>query len=432
MNPLLFLGFVPDANGGFDITQITESAIKRAYAKKLKTTRPDDDPAGFQQLNEAYQAALEICRQLEWERTVQTPQVDKPADAPTAAGLQADDPVQTTGETASPYPSMHLSWTFTVPISPALQNPLQTPPFSPNTLLRELEQTAALSSDAQTLRQWLEKHPDLYSLQNKAYASAAVQAQLASNSLVILTPAQCEVLAAFFDFWLDPQWLERQGALRAIQTGDVSAYDDVSSIRIFPSRFVLWQLKRPLSHWQAVGVAAIPGMSGRIARLGQRLRNTCGLGSNELPPGLDVESFSFYSQLADPAYFGKWRWIQIALRIVFLSVVINVAPISADAKSFFILNMCIFCTAPPIWRRFMPQLKILGRVLLMSGFFLTLAMAIMVLAYSTKPSPSKPEKYTPAINAQKEGIESCPCEALKLMGLDRSSPGCCPHHRQYP
>ncbi|WP_315385239.1 hypothetical protein [uncultured Stenotrophomonas sp.] len=35
-----------------------ERAVRRAYAVRLRTTRPDDDPAAFQQLHEAYKAAL--------------------------------------------------------------------------------------------------------------------------------------------------------------------------------------------------------------------------------------------------------------------------------------------------------------------------------------------------------------------------------------
>ena len=69
-----------------------ERTIKRAYAARLKTTRPDSDPDGFQQLHEAYQAALA------WSRYRDTfaDDVDDDADSrdaviASAADASADD-----------------------------------------------------------------------------------------------------------------------------------------------------------------------------------------------------------------------------------------------------------------------------------------------------------------------------------------------------
>jgi len=48
---------------GLDPAGATERDVKRAYAKRLKTCRPDQDPEGFRKLHDAYHAAL---LQLQW------------------------------------------------------------------------------------------------------------------------------------------------------------------------------------------------------------------------------------------------------------------------------------------------------------------------------------------------------------------------------
>lgn len=66
-----------------ELTQaVTEREIKRAYAKLLKTHRPDTDPEAFQCLRQAYEHALEEVRRPDWLEGDEDGPAEEPAVPP--------------------------------------------------------------------------------------------------------------------------------------------------------------------------------------------------------------------------------------------------------------------------------------------------------------------------------------------------------------
>jgi hypothetical protein len=70
-------------------------AIRRAYAKKLRATHPEDDPDGFKRLREAYEAALEqhdhAARWAEYEESGADEEEDEEGGADAAVGVAPRD-----------------------------------------------------------------------------------------------------------------------------------------------------------------------------------------------------------------------------------------------------------------------------------------------------------------------------------------------------
>lgn len=240
MNPFVRLGVSADAD---------EAQIKRAYAKLLRITRPDDDPAGFQQLNDAYQRCLAWARQralatadvgfdardrqaheddddeagaqelgtwtladlvefqpIATEPQVRAPEFDHgprvvappdPAPRPIAIAPAPDPftrPAVAAGAAAqaAPHPtprSPDLHEAQTAPVHDA-EAAFDLAPF-----LDELSRTAQTSTP-EALQRWLDRHPALYSLANQHAVARELVAHLSyAPSLYI---AQLDILLRFF------------------------------------------------------------------------------------------------------------------------------------------------------------------------------------------------------------------------------------------
>ncbi|QNK00630.1 hypothetical protein [Dyella telluris] len=153
--PLAWFGLPDDAD---------ERELKRVYAKRLKETRPDVDPAGFQELRARYEAAQAWCRQA---AHVATPAVDNTPSPPVEAGSPPVD------EATTPPPA--ASWRA-VKFDEA-QPATHASPFDAERFATAFLQTAATRHPLDLLS-WLQEQPELWSLRAKQQAGHVVLRRL--------------------------------------------------------------------------------------------------------------------------------------------------------------------------------------------------------------------------------------------------------------
>jgi hypothetical protein len=183
------LGLDPDAD---------EGAVKRAYAARLKTRRPDDDPAAFQRLHEIFQAALAHVRR----RAQRGPAGAVPDPAPLDAGQSsAPPPPRPQGPGAERGRPVQSPWRQPPPSRPDLPPgppapaPHHEPPFDRTDFVKEF--AAILADPHGDLSGWLQAHPSLYSLARRDEL-VPVLVHLLETTERLPEPESIKVLFAFF------------------------------------------------------------------------------------------------------------------------------------------------------------------------------------------------------------------------------------------
>ncbi|MEE7545950.1 hypothetical protein HF319_01820 [Xanthomonas sp. Kuri4-1] len=196
---LAALGLAEDAD---------ERAVKRAYAARLKVTRPDDDPAGFQQLHETYQAALGWSRQFSAlraaENTIENRRDDAHALEVLAAGTSGSTPFPNEAPPAArpdadgsplPLPSeAHSSTSLATAVPLAMGMPSIDIAQMQMRILHYAQQ-----QEPELLHAWLLAQPELWSLEHKPEIGTHLQRHLLENEEA-LSIYSYRVLAEFFDW----------------------------------------------------------------------------------------------------------------------------------------------------------------------------------------------------------------------------------------
>ena len=218
------------------------AVIKRAYARLLRTHRPDEDPHAFQRLHEAYASCLEHARWREWDAQAEVDAQGEAHGIPLPASQPGNEEVaQAIHDPADPPQAPGDAGDDASPASA----------FRLDAFLDEFLQMARVPHV--DIDAWLRRHQDLYSVDNKAMVADALVWRLLDEP-----PLPTRVLAAtLHHFELDvvnAPYQRMEGAIEQLRRdaaaadGDLSFMFDRDAIRPAPVRYerswwwVVWVL----------------------------------------------------------------------------------------------------------------------------------------------------------------------------------------------
>lgn len=251
-------------------TPIDVRAVKRAYAQRLRVTRPEDDAAAFQQLHAAYQDALA------W--------VQAQDHAPDAGSVGGGDAA-----------------------SAAAALPPSAPALAADAVGARIAAFAA-AHDATTLAAWLQQQPELWSLGDKPDIGVAVLLALQADD----PPLSPDVIACLTDCFawddlrgdIDPWYLEtasrrwRQAWLLSPQ-GEAHLrrhYLALTDALLLPDGSVLRSLRQPRPLWRNLLTTLVPS---RVNEAIGVLRALDFWTSRQTPPGLAPTQVAFWARFGN-------------------------------------------------------------------------------------------------------------------------------------
>lgn len=331
-----------------------ERAVKRAYAAQLKTTRPEDDPEGFQSLNEAYRAALA------WVQS-RPPQVHVEDDIEDDAAARDDASQVSIGTDAA---SIELppdvlaalqDIDAQVEAARALLDRVQpndtatagasagvaariddADAFDAIALLDECITQAVHGRDGD-LERWLHAQPALWSLARKAQ----IGQWLVQQWQVRRPPIQAQrfdVVADFFGLLdlngehdaytihrlrhrLHLAWEVQTKQMRALAERTGQDGGSVAS-NLRQTARILRQLTRPLQWPQALWAGLMPGYPTAVRKFLQHLDYG---DLDDLPPPIREDQVAFWDAAGDRARLSKPRWAVSIARLFAYSTLITLA-----------------------------------------------------------------------------------------------------------
>lgn len=337
------LGLGPDAD---------ERAVKRAYAARLKTTRPDTDPEGFQRLNATYQDALAWVQSR--SNVATTPlSIASAADTQADASEEDDAPpgaitrvlskdallamLESTPDEAGDGVDGHA---FDAADSDATDvdrsSSTDTAHFDPGAFFDDCVAVAAHGRDGELL-DWLNAQPILWSLQHKAQIAQWLMSYLHEHRPAI-EARRFDVLADFFglldlhsgyDAYAIQRLRHRLHLTWEIQTVQLHSLaqrgqPDGSSFAadVRQTRRIMKQLCRPLN----IGQAAFAGLMPMYPSVVRKFIYRLDFGSiDDLPAPIDPEQVAFWDAAGNRSRFSKPRWAVSVARLVVYAIAATLA-----------------------------------------------------------------------------------------------------------